>query len=57
VDLRLGAIVHTNARKRERGRERQLEKYQQHNIEEYNKLKVCVHEHVTCNLKYIMGLA
>ena len=42
VDLRLGAIEQTNARERER--ERESKKHQQHNIEEYKKLKVCMHE-------------
>ena len=46
VDLRLGAIEQTNARERERERERESKKHQQHNIEEYKRLKVCMHENV-----------
>ena len=39
VDLHLGAIVQTNARKREKEREkeRQSKTHQQHNIEEYKR--------------------
>ena len=42
VDLRLGAIEQTNARKRER--ERQSKKHQHNNIKEYKELKVRMHE-------------
>ena len=44
VDLRLGAIEHTNARKREREGKRQSKKHQQNNIKEYKELKVHMHE-------------
>ena len=48
VDLRLGAIEQTNARKRER----QSEKHQQDNISKYKELKVHMHENAwTCDMQ------
>ena len=42
--MHLGAIEHTNARKREREGKRQSKKHQQNNIKEYKELKVRMHE-------------
>ena len=46
----------TNVRKRERGRERQSEKPQTNLISKDKNSKVCMHEHVICKFKCIMGL-
>ena len=42
----------------ERGRERDMqESTKQINIKEYKEVKVRMHEHMTCKLKNIIGLA
>ena len=62
ADLRLGAIDTTNIiKKREGERERQSEKSQAvqiyQNILNWEYICKEMHEHVTCNIKSIMGLA
>ena len=58
VDLRLGAIDTTNVNEK-RGREREtIKKVPTHfKYNKYIEKRVCMHEHVTCNIKGIMDSA